>query len=231
MKTLLMGGQACVLYGAAQFSRDLDLLILVSQENIERLGAALAGLDAVNIAVPKFESGYLGRGHAVHFRCRHPEVAGLRIDVMSVLRNVEPFERLWERRTTLVSDGEEIDLLSLEDLVAAKLTQRDKDWSMVRRLVEQDYFSSDEHPGRDRRAFWLRRLRTPGLLIAAANDDPELARSICQTRPAVCAALEGAQDLVQSRLDEEERSEKEQDAAYWRPLRQELEQLRRSARE
>ena len=28
-KTLLMGGQACVFYGAAEFSRDVDLLVLV----------------------------------------------------------------------------------------------------------------------------------------------------------------------------------------------------------
>lgn len=63
-------GQACVLYGAAQFSRDLDLLILVSESNLERLNAALAELDAVNIAAPKLTPDYLRRGHAVRFRCR-----------------------------------------------------------------------------------------------------------------------------------------------------------------
>ena len=31
---LLMGGQACVLYGAAEFSRDTDLAILASSENL-----------------------------------------------------------------------------------------------------------------------------------------------------------------------------------------------------
>jgi hypothetical protein len=30
VRYLLMGGQACVFYGAAEFSRDLDLVILLS---------------------------------------------------------------------------------------------------------------------------------------------------------------------------------------------------------
>ena len=31
---LLMGGQACVFYGAAEFSRDTDLLILADPANL-----------------------------------------------------------------------------------------------------------------------------------------------------------------------------------------------------
>jgi hypothetical protein len=30
-----MGGQACVLYGAAEFSRDTDIALLASNKNIE----------------------------------------------------------------------------------------------------------------------------------------------------------------------------------------------------
>ena len=41
---LLMGGQACVLYGAAEFSRDTDLAILASPANLTRLDKALAWL-------------------------------------------------------------------------------------------------------------------------------------------------------------------------------------------
>jgi hypothetical protein len=44
---LVMGGQACVYYGAAEFSRDLDLLILLSPDNLDHLCAALDDLDAV----------------------------------------------------------------------------------------------------------------------------------------------------------------------------------------
>jgi hypothetical protein len=38
---LLMGGQACVLYGEAEFSRDLDLALLPGPANLGRLDAAL----------------------------------------------------------------------------------------------------------------------------------------------------------------------------------------------
>ena len=63
-----MGGQACVLYGAAEFSRDTDFAILASPANLSRLQAALTELQAEVIAVPPFELKYLLRGHAIHFR-------------------------------------------------------------------------------------------------------------------------------------------------------------------
>jgi len=37
VQCLLMGGQACVFYGAAEFSRDTDLAILAEDPNITRL--------------------------------------------------------------------------------------------------------------------------------------------------------------------------------------------------
>ncbi len=40
----------------------------------------------------------------------------------SVMRGVDPFEQLWERRTTVTgSEGESFDVLSLPDLVKAKI--------------------------------------------------------------------------------------------------------------
>ena len=64
-----MGGQACVFYGAAEFSRDTDLAILASSENLARLQKALKHLKAEVIAVPPFDVNYLRKGHAIHFRC------------------------------------------------------------------------------------------------------------------------------------------------------------------
>ena len=49
-----MGGQACVLYGAAEFSRDTDLVILADADNVTRLRRALAELQAEVIAIPPF---------------------------------------------------------------------------------------------------------------------------------------------------------------------------------
>ncbi len=105
VRHLLMGGQACVLYGAAEFSRDTDVAVLAAADNLDRLAAALDELQAVCIAVPPFALDYLQRGHAVHFRCGHPEVKDMRIDVMSVMRGVGSFEELWQRRTILEVGG------------------------------------------------------------------------------------------------------------------------------
>ena len=51
VRALLMGGQACVFYGAAEFSRDTDLAVLASSENLTRLKKALNDLKAEVIAV------------------------------------------------------------------------------------------------------------------------------------------------------------------------------------
>ena len=40
-----MGGQACILYGAAEFSRDIDLAVMASHHNLENLKSALVALE------------------------------------------------------------------------------------------------------------------------------------------------------------------------------------------
>lgn len=110
-----MGGQACVLYGGAEFSRDADVAVLADAPNLERLRSAMQALQATVIAVPPF------------------------------------------------------DALSLPDLVMAKKTQRDKDWPMIRRLLEANYWDTSAERAADR-AWWaplraelelLRRERRP----------------------------------------------------------------------
>lgn len=223
-RTLLMGCQACVFYGVAEFSRDVDLLVLADAENLGRLRSALDALDATVIAIPDFEQRSLVRGHAVHFRCRREDVAGLRIDVMSSLRGVGGFEELWARRTTIEVAGEAVDLLSIEDLVRAKKTQRDKDWPMIRRLVERSCFERAATPTDDLVRFWLYELRTPELLVEVVAAHPEAARAA--SRPAAQAALLRGADDVAAVLQEEEREERRKDREYWEPLSRELEELR-----
>jgi hypothetical protein len=221
-----MGGQACIFYGAAEFSRDLDLFILADATNLSNLLRAFDALDAEVIAVPPLEPRHLLRGHAVHLRCRREDVAGLRVDLMSSLRGVAGFEELWARRTTVEVAGEPIDLLAMEDLVRAKKTQRDKDWPMIRRLVEQSYFGHSGSAPQELVRFWLRELRTPELLVEVAAGHPELARAEAVSRPAVQAAWLARPDDVSAALQAEEREERRKDREYWAPLKRELEEFR-----
>lgn len=226
---LLMGGQACVLYGAAEFSRDLDLALLPDPTNIDRLEAALAELEAEVIAVPPFALKHLTEGLAVHFRCRQPEVAGLRIDVMAQMRGVAPFPELWARRTTLIFEEEALEVMALPDLVAAKKTQRDKDWPMIRRLVEVNYLSHRDDPTEERVHFWLCELRTPEILVEVAQAHADLAEKVSGERALLKLAtpenLESG--LLGRALRDEEEAVRRLDAEYWKPLREQLERIRR----
>jgi hypothetical protein len=226
VRSLLMGGQACVSYGAAEFSRDVDLALLADAENLTRLRTALRELAAEPVAVPPLDLDYLLRGHAIHFRCAQAD--GIRVDLMSVMRGVDPFPELWRRRTTIVVDEDEIDLLSLPDLVLAKKTQRDKDWPMIRRLLEAHYFVHRGDATPEQRRFWLQELRTPELLVELVRQFPTPAAAT--DRPAVAAARAGDLGNVSRALMDEQEAERARDRDYWRPLRAELEQLRRLRR-
>lgn len=227
---LLMGGQACVLYGAAEFSRDLDLALLPDPQNLDRLAAALAELEAEVIAVPPLALEHLTEGLAVHFRCRQAEAAGLRIDIMARMRGVASFADLWARRTTLDFGDESLEVLSLPDLVAAKKTQRDKDWPMIRRLVDVNYLSHRDEPTLERRRFWLRELRTPELLVEAAQAHADVAAGLVEERPLLklAQAEHLASGALGRALREEEDAERRRDEEYWKPLRERLERLRRA---
>jgi len=227
-----MGGQACVFYGAAQVSKDIDLLVLAEQENFTRLQAALAELQADRIAVPPFDPAALARGHAVHFRCRAPGADGLRVDVMTRMRAMPEFRVLWERRTTFVDgNGGEYHLLCIPDLVQAKKTQRSKDWPVIELLVTIHY-REHAHAATDERVdFWLREARTPELLVDLCQLFPTRAAGLTAYRPLLRLACERSLDDLRTALDAEVRTEQARDRDYWEPLRRELEQFRREHRD
>ena len=229
---LLMGGQACVFYGAAQFSKDIDFLILAEDENFEGLHAALGEMKATRIAVPGFDPRVLDRGHAVHYRCKATGVEGLRVDIMTKLRDLPDFSILWDRRTTITeSDGKKIDLLSVPDLVNAKKTQRMRDWPMISALVEGHYDQYTSEPNPSRIDFWLRESRVEDRLIDLVVRFPaEAAAMAVSTRPLLTLAITPDLPRLREALDAEVRAEQEKDRVYWEPLKREMEEFRRAER-
>ena len=228
VRALLIGGQACILYGAAEFSRDSDFVILCSEANLKRVRAALGGLQAEQIYVPPLRASFLRRGHACHFRCHAPGVEGLRVDLMAKMRGCDGFSRLWRRRHTVrLPGGEAIHVLSLRDLVQSKKTQRDKDWLMLKRLVDNDILLHRKSPRRPQVRWWLLECRSAEFLMELAREYPKAARRCAAARPALHRAVAGDVPALEAALFEEERAERQKDREYWTPLRQELEQLRR----
>lgn len=231
VKCLLIGGQACIIYGAAEFSRDSDFVILCNEDNLERLKKALKALDAELIYVPPLELDYLERGHACHFRCNGKDVQNLRIDVMSKLRGCEPFNELWKRKKSIMLEGGgSIDVIGLMDLVKSKKTQRDKDWLMLKRLVENNISLNKKNPSPKRIKWWLLESRNIESLIGLAKTYPEIAKNSVADRPLLSSAISSNTQKLNSQLQEEELMERQKDIAYWAPLRKELESLLRKAK-
>ena len=217
-----------MLYGGSEFSRDTDLAILPDSENLGRLQSALKDLQAEKIAVPDLSIDVLQKGHAVHFRCKHPDALDMRIDVMSVLRNAPPFEILWQRRTSMeLNDGMIVEIVSLPDLVSIKKTQRDKDWSHIRRLIEAHYLENIADPSQENIRFWLMEARTPEMLFQLATRFSDAALSLYEERP-LLKLLPGCPEAeIANALLDEEKKDRAADRAYWQPLLAEFEKFRR----
>jgi hypothetical protein len=227
VKALLIGGQACILYGAAEFSRDIDLAIMVSPENLEELRKTLEELDAERVFYPVLSEEVLLRGHACHFRCQRKDVKGLRIDVIGAMRGVDSFQELWKRRQEIELPGiGKVRVIGLADLVKTKKTQRDKDWPMIRRLIEADIYNAPDDPPEDKIYFWLAECRTPELLVFLASKYPKIASTISTNRPLLYSVIQGNLEEVRTLLRDEEEREREADRCYWKPLRKELEKWR-----
>lgn len=219
-----MGEQACVFYGGAEFSRDCDIVILVNAINLNKLDLALDELQAQCIAVPDKNWKYLDRGHAIHFRCKHPDAVDMRLDVMSKMRGCDDFPLLWERRTTIEDEsGFKYEVIGIEDLVKAKKTQREKDWPMIRRLVDSHYAEFCDAPNQDQIQFWFRESRSPEVLMALAKQYPKLLDESMKQRSLLIDAKTENQEALHESLDLERKAEMQQDYQYWQPLIKELE--------
>jgi len=223
VKSLLIGGQACILYGGVEFSRDIDFTVMISPDNLNSITLALKELKGELVYFPNLSENVLRSGHACHFRCQEDDVKGLRIDILGNMRNVDPFSELWKRRELIEINGVGfIAVLGITDLIKAKKTQRDRDWPMIRRLVEVDILRNSDNPSEEKIFLWFQECRTPEILISLAKKYPEKALERTLARPLLRYIKEDNVDLIRTKLREEEDGEREQDRIYWTPLKKEL---------
>jgi hypothetical protein len=225
VKYLLMGGQACILYGAAEFTRDTDFCVLCDEKNLERIKAALGDLKAKQVFFPPCEIEYLQKGHACHFECGTRDTAGFRIDIMSKMRGCPDFTELWLQRSAIRIDGFSVPVMGLRNLVSAKKTQRDKDWPMIRRLIENDYYSKKSPNSSDIR-WWIFECRTPEILMKLSEKYASQYRKMTSKRPLLKFASEKNVAALEKALMEEELKERRKDRTYWTPMKKELERMR-----
>lgn len=132
---VIVGGFAAVTHGSSYVTRDIDLCLVLSPENIERLRRALADLNPRHRMTPQRLSflSYPPSGHPVQNLYLVTD-AGV-VDVLSSVLGVGDFARLRAKADVLSVDGRNYAVMALEDLIAAKeALGREKDLLTAKEL-------------------------------------------------------------------------------------------------
>lgn len=149
VRYLVISGQACVLYGAAFFSQDLDLWIRPTRSNVTVLIEALRRLKArLHKLTPPLTLPNFRRGHGFHFRVPQPGSTDLFLDIMGQPPRVGGFDGAWKRAEGMKSPWGRLPVVSIEDLVEIKKTNRLADYEVITRLV-LIRLDREERPSRD----------------------------------------------------------------------------------
>ena len=132
VRYLLISGQACVLYGASQFTEDVDLWVQPASSNLESFLRAMARVRAVVYKLtPPITLKYVRKGHGFHFRIG----ADLFLDMMGHPPRVGAFLAAFSRARKFKTDWGTLRVSAPEDLVLLKRTNRPGDYEAISNLV------------------------------------------------------------------------------------------------
>jgi hypothetical protein len=237
---LVIGGQASILYGAAQFTQDLDIWLRPAMAAVRALVRALAGLGArVHKLTPPLRLSTVRRGHGFHFIVPQRGEGDLYLDVMGRPPRVGGFARAWARAELMGTPWGRLRVVAVEDLVELKKTNRPGDYEVISRLarlrlVREPRPSSRLVAWALANAFVVEDLAA--IVAAHASTIPRAARSDRAVAPLLHAAGRG-RPPTHRELDQVERvlarralTLQRAGRAYWRPLIDELRTLRAAGR-
>lgn len=127
---LVVGGWAVAVHGEPRFTKDLDLFIGTSPENLKRVAEALMKFGAPEGIVREAEA--LGPDEFLFFG-----VPPARIDLLRTIPGVE-FDDAFSRRVDVDWGGVTVHVIAKDDLIAAKRAAgRERDLRDVRALTEE----------------------------------------------------------------------------------------------
>jgi len=112
VRYLIVGGYAVMLYTEPRYTKDLDVLIGASSEEVEAIGAAL---DAFGFPMSEALLQELILPNRMISIGRPPS----RIDILNEISGVD-FDQAWLRRNVVTLEGISLPFISLGDLVDAK---------------------------------------------------------------------------------------------------------------
>jgi len=127
---LLVGGYALAFHGAPRFTEDIDLMVLVSPENADKLFEALNIFGFGNAGISRED--FLEPDQVIQLG-RAPN----RIDILTGISGVT-WEEAWASRTPVSLDGLQIQAIGKTELLRNKqATGRPQDLADVARLRQQ----------------------------------------------------------------------------------------------
>ena len=236
---LLIGGQATILYGASQFTEDVDLWVRPTGEEILRFLRALADLDAqVYKLTPPVTPPFVRRGHGFHFMIpRVGDDLPTFIDLMGRPPRVGSFARARARSRTLSPTwGGAVPTAAPEDLADLKKTDRPDDYPIISRLARLRL--AEERLPTARTLTWalantfvvddleaIIRAHGDAIPPSVAADDPAVSLLLaCRARGREPTGrnVDRAAAILSRRALELQRLGR----AYWRPVRDDLKALR-----
>jgi predicted nucleotidyltransferase len=128
---LLVGGYALAFHGAPRFTEDIDLMVLVSPENADKLYSVLADFGFGEVGIIRDD--FLHADQVIQLG-RAPN----RIDILTGISGVT-WKEAWASRIQVNLDGIEIQVIGKQELIRNKqATGRIQDLADLARLRQND---------------------------------------------------------------------------------------------
>ena len=113
VKFVLLGGYAVAFYGHPRTTKDIDLLVELSDENRAALAEALAAFGAPTNVVEAAQT--LAATQVLYFG-----VAPKRVDILAGASGIDDFDAVFDNATRTHIDGVQVRVIAIDDLIRNK---------------------------------------------------------------------------------------------------------------
>jgi predicted nucleotidyltransferase len=135
LEFVIVGGYAAVSHGSSYVTKDVDICLVFSEENVAKLRVALRDLNPQHRMAPQRLSFLDVPPPGTPLQNLYLRTDWGIVDILSSVLGVGDFSRLKERAETVEVDGRRFALISLDDLIRAKEAMgREKDLLTAKEL-------------------------------------------------------------------------------------------------
>lgn len=135
LEFVIVGGYAAVSHGSSYVTKDVDICLVFSEENIAKLRAALRDLNPQHRMTPQRSSFLEEPPPGTPLQNLYLRTDLGIVDILSTVLGIGDFARLRERAEMIDVDGRTFALIGLDDLIRAKEAMgREKDLLAAKEL-------------------------------------------------------------------------------------------------